>query len=224
MFYKNKSQETTEIVLTALSCPEELTSANGLVATPIGVSGELQPPRVNQQVAAPHADDTSNIKDPIQRAVMDNIWGKLPTKTPIDKIRCDVCKVECIGKAIYTTHLNGSKHAKKLKELEIQKECASMPFVKQCKESNTYSCTLCNATLNAYSQIAAHVRGAKHQAKANSRDKLEESNAQINVHPGKPRHNSSHGSPFDNQVMSIAEDYQPKLVIPLNLEEVIRVR
>ena len=41
----------------------------------------------------------------------------------------------------------------------MKKEFSTMPFMLYYKESSTYCCTLCNATLNAFSQIAAHIAG-----------------------------------------------------------------
>lgn len=160
-------------VATIIGCPEQLSSANGLVATPIGASGELQPP------TGPYIEDTSHIKDPIQKALIDNICGNLPTKNSPDYIKCEVCKVDCNGNAAYKSHLSGAKHARKLKDQEMA-EYLKLPFIRHNEDSNTYSCTLCCATLNALSQIGAHISGQKHKNKSQSNEPLAVSNAQIN--------------------------------------------
>lgn len=160
-------------VATIIGCPEQLSSTNGLVATPIGASGELQPP------TGPYIEDSSQIKDPIQKALIDNICGNLPTKNSPEYIRCDVCKVDCNGSTAYKSHLSGSKHTKRLKEQEMS-EYLKLPYIRHNEDSNTYSCTLCCATLNALSQIGAHIAGQKHRNKTQSNEPLATSNAQIN--------------------------------------------
>ncbi|CAH1407540.1 unnamed protein product [Nezara viridula] len=102
-------------------------------------------------------------------------------------IRCDVCKVDCNGNAAYKSHLSGSKHSKKLKEQEMT-QYLKLPYIRHNEDSNTFSCTLCCATLNAVSQIAAHIEGQKHKNKAQSHEPIAASNTQINStrDPAKP--------------------------------------
>nr|CAD7392407.1 unnamed protein product [Timema cristinae] len=52
--------------------------------------------------------------DPVTKAVLDNIMGKLPTKKIPVICRCDVCNLEFSGQVVLDTHLAGAKHAKKL--------------------------------------------------------------------------------------------------------------
>jgi Zinc-finger of C2H2 type len=52
--------------------------------------------------------------DPVTKAVMDNIMGKLPTKKPVVVATCDICKLECSGQIVLDMHLAGAKHAKKV--------------------------------------------------------------------------------------------------------------
>nr|CAD7568756.1 unnamed protein product [Timema californicum] len=51
--------------------------------------------------------------DPVTKAVLDNIMGKLPTKKIPVICRCDVCNLEFSGQVVLDTHLAGAKHAKK---------------------------------------------------------------------------------------------------------------
>ncbi|XP_014254117.1 zinc finger protein 346-like isoform X2 [Cimex lectularius] len=139
-------------VATIIGCPEQLSSANGLVATPLTIPGDFQP------------DDTSQVKDPVQRAVLDNICGKLPTKTPVKSLKCDVCNIECNGSVSFQVHMQGAKHQKKLKEQNM-KSFAKLPFIIEDKETKTFQCKYCNTTLNAISQIEAHIEGSKHKSK-----------------------------------------------------------
>lgn len=178
----SKNNTSYPTVATIIGCPDQLNTTNGLLATPIGASGELQPP------TGAFINDTSSIKDPIQRAVLDNICGTLPTKNNPEYIRCDVCKVDCNGNAAYKSHLSGSKHSKKLKEQEMT-QYLKLPYIRHNEDSNTFSCTLCCATLNAVSQIAAHIEGQKHKNKAQSHEPIAASNTQINStrDPAKPR-------------------------------------
>nr|CAD7195807.1 unnamed protein product [Timema douglasi] len=53
--------------------------------------------------------------DPVTKAVLDNIMGKLPTKKIPVICRCDVCNLEFSGQVVLDTHLAGAKHAKKWK-------------------------------------------------------------------------------------------------------------
>ncbi|CAG2061523.1 unnamed protein product, partial [Timema podura] len=52
--------------------------------------------------------------DPVTKAVLDNIMGKLPTKKIPVICRCDVCNLEFSGQVVLDTHLAGAKHAKKV--------------------------------------------------------------------------------------------------------------
>uniref|UniRef100_T1IBG9 C2H2-type domain-containing protein n=1 Tax=Rhodnius prolixus TaxID=13249 RepID=T1IBG9_RHOPR len=160
------------------SSPEQLSSENGLVATPLGISGELQPP------AGRLIEDTSSIKDPIQRALIDNICGNLPDRNPVEYVKCEICNVDCNGKVSYRIHLSGAKHAKRLKEQEML-QYKELPFIKAITDTGTYSCTICGAILNAISQIQAHISGNKHKAKVAS-NKTGTCNIEITNEPGKP--------------------------------------
>nr|CAD7427082.1 unnamed protein product [Timema monikensis] len=61
--------------------------------------------------------------DPVTKAVLDNIMGKLPTKKIPVICRCDVCNLEFSGQVVLDTHLAGAKHAKKLKtDMELRFE------------------------------------------------------------------------------------------------------
>ncbi|KAK9506312.1 hypothetical protein O3M35_008270 [Rhynocoris fuscipes] len=172
------NSNTYPTVATIIGCPEQLSTENGLVATPLGISGELQPP------AGPLIEDTSSIKDPIQRAIIDNICGNLPDRNPVEYIKCEVCNVDCNGKVSFRIHLSGAKHAKRVKEQEMVK-LKELPYIKVMNDTGTYGCTICGAILNAVSQIQAHIEGNKHKSKMATK-KTNACNIEIASEPGKP--------------------------------------
>jgi len=159
-----------------LKCPEQLTSTDGLLATPIDVG-----PPVSAEICG-----TESCHDPVTKAVIDNMYGRLPTQTPQDIIKCEICKVDCVGKTVYDAHINGSKHARKLKEKEMEKRYGNLPYI-EYYSGGLFTCTVCNSVMNAFTQLAAHLSGQKHLNKLAGKDKIVISNSQINSDPGKPR-------------------------------------
>uniref|UniRef100_A0A0A9X0Z3 Zinc finger protein 346 n=2 Tax=Lygus hesperus TaxID=30085 RepID=A0A0A9X0Z3_LYGHE len=141
-------------VATIIGCPETLSDTNGLVATPLGV---------------PSADGS---EDNIQKVLLENMCSSFISKKDRAVMYCDVCEVTCTGDKAYEAHMSGSKHAKKMKDNKTVVKLSNEPFIYEDPYTNTFECTLCQVTLNAKNQIAAHVSGIKHKNRLTPNEKI----------------------------------------------------
>ncbi|KAF6208134.1 hypothetical protein GE061_016584 [Apolygus lucorum] len=141
-------------VATIIGCPETLSDTNGLVATPLGV---------------PNADGS---EDAIQKALLENMCSGFISKKDREVMYCDVCEVTCTGDKAFKAHMSGAKHAKRMKDKKVSVKLANEPFIYEDPYSNTFECTLCQVTLNAKNQIAAHVSGLKHKSRLAPNEKI----------------------------------------------------
>ncbi|XP_063243409.1 zinc finger protein 346-like isoform X2 [Bacillus rossius redtenbacheri] len=105
--------------------------------------------------------------DPVTKAVMDNIMGKLPTKKQPVICKCEVCNLEFSGQVVMDTHLAGAKHAKKVKSQEILKQLQSsgQSFTRD-EKTKILKCEVCDVVVNSSQQLQTHLTGNKHKQKA----------------------------------------------------------
>ncbi|XP_069705701.1 zinc finger protein 385D-like isoform X3 [Periplaneta americana] len=105
--------------------------------------------------------------DPVTKAVMDNIMGKLPTKKQAVTCKCDICGLEFSGQIVLETHLAGAKHAKKVKSQEILKQLQSsgQTFTRD-EKTRILKCEVCDVVVNSSQQLQTHLAGNKHKQKA----------------------------------------------------------
>ncbi|XP_068085878.1 zinc finger protein 385B [Anabrus simplex] len=98
--------------------------------------------------------------DPVTKAVMDNIMGKLPTKKQAVTSKCDVCNLEFSGQVVLETHLAGAKHAKKVKSQEILKQLQSsgQTFTRD-EKTRILKCEICDVVVNSSQQLQTHLAG-----------------------------------------------------------------
>ncbi|KAL3889912.1 hypothetical protein ACJMK2_002231 [Sinanodonta woodiana] len=88
--------------------------------------------------------------NPVMKAVLDNVFGKLPTKRKQFTEMCNVCRVEFNSKQQLEQHLGGSKHAKKLRMSDIS-------------PVDELKCTLCDKNFTSVEQMQQHLKGKKHE-------------------------------------------------------------
>lgn len=62
------------------------------------------------------------MNDPVTKAVVDNIMGKLPTKKP--QVRCYDCDLDFTSQIVLDAHLQGARHAKQV-IYDLNKFCIS---------------------------------------------------------------------------------------------------
>ncbi|PNF14363.1 hypothetical protein B7P43_G05570 [Cryptotermes secundus] len=105
--------------------------------------------------------------DPVTKAVMDNIMGKLPTKKQAVTCKCDICGLEFSGQIVLETHLAGAKHAKKVKSQEILKQLqnSGQTFTRD-EKTRILKCEVCDVVVNSSQQLQTHLAGSKHKQKA----------------------------------------------------------
>ncbi|XP_046990099.1 zinc finger protein 346-like isoform X1 [Schistocerca americana] len=103
--------------------------------------------------------------DPVTKAVMDNIMGKLPTKKQAG-LKCEICGLEFSGMVVLETHLAGAKHAKKVKSQEILKQLQSsgQTFTRD-EKTRILRCEVCDVVVNSSQQLQTHLAGNKHKQK-----------------------------------------------------------
>ncbi|XP_059473282.1 zinc finger protein 385B-like [Neocloeon triangulifer] len=100
--------------------------------------------------------------DPVTKAVMDNIFGKLPTKKNQLLYRCDTCNMDFSGQSVLDMHLTGAKHAKKVKSLQILNDLSASGQL-TAKGSTTLRCDACGIEANSSQQLQTHLSGNKHK-------------------------------------------------------------
>ncbi|CAB3365990.1 Hypothetical predicted protein [Cloeon dipterum] len=99
--------------------------------------------------------------DPVTKAVMDNILGKLPTKKNQLVYRCEVCNMDFSGQSVLDMHLTGAKHAKKVKSMQILNDLsATGQFT---TKGNSLWCEACGIEANSSQQLQTHLSGNKHK-------------------------------------------------------------
>ncbi|XP_050700508.1 zinc finger protein 385B-like isoform X3 [Eriocheir sinensis] len=111
-----------------------------------------------------------DLDDPINKAVMDNVLGRLPTKKPKVAVRCDVCNLEFFSQAVLDSHLVGSKHQRKVKSADLMKtlEETEKGFERD-EVSGVIRCIVCDVTVNSPQLLATHIAGNKHKQRASKR-------------------------------------------------------
>ncbi|KAL0274830.1 UNVERIFIED_CONTAM: hypothetical protein PYX00_002859 [Menopon gallinae] len=89
-------------------------------------------------------------------------------------IRCDVCCCEMSSDLVYNSHVNGSRHRKRVKALEIVASLKGEKGIEVGPEDNpnAYRCEVCLMTLNSPQQLEIHLAGSKHKNKV-AKEKLQ---------------------------------------------------
>lgn len=108
--------------------------------------------------------NSRGVSDPVKAAVVQNLLGTLPTKRKAPVIgECDMCGVIFNSKDQEAMHMNGKKHAKKMKMSAGGAETEASFF-----------CSFCNVKLNSIEQLEQHREGSKHQKKVGSAKKAQD--------------------------------------------------
>ncbi|XP_058806556.1 zinc finger protein 346-like isoform X2 [Phymastichus coffea] len=117
----------------------------------------------NMNMSALRAMSQSQI-DPVSKAVVDNIMGKIPTKKP--QVRCHDCGLDFTSQIVLDAHLQGSRHAKQLRSKNIMEtlEQTNIAFSKD-EVTNGLKCNPCNVLLNSIQQLQTHLNGNRHKKK-----------------------------------------------------------
>ncbi|RZF38213.1 hypothetical protein LSTR_LSTR005574 [Laodelphax striatellus] len=137
------------------------------LACPIA-SEEVEIPAAGLESPTANINETIHIEsnDPVTKALVDNIVGNLPTKKPVEKLKCDICNIEVFGKAVLELHLAGVKHFKKMKLIESlakSKEQAELDKSSPPNPLLCFKCEVCNVSVNSIQQLQIHSQGAKHK-------------------------------------------------------------
>lgn len=140
--------------------------------TPYMTHPSYTPPPISASVSTGEGNaallasvDTTN--DPVAKAVMDNLLGRLPTKKPKISVHCSVCNLEFSSQTVLDSHLAGTKHQKKVKSANLLKslEETEKGFDKD-EQSGVLRCTMCDVTVNSPQLLATHIAGNKHKQRA----------------------------------------------------------
>ncbi|XP_042219702.1 zinc finger protein 385D-like isoform X2 [Homarus americanus] len=108
--------------------------------------------------------------DPVTKAVMENVLGRLPTKKPRVTVRCDVCNLEFSSQTVLDSHMAGSKHQRKVKSAELLKTLEETETGFERDEvSGVIRCIVCDVTVNSPQLLATHIAGNKHKQRAAKR-------------------------------------------------------
>lgn len=122
---------------------------------------KMMPPSFSKTPIMPVGND-----DPVTRAVVNNILGNLPTSKEKVSVHCKLCNIDFSSDIPYQMHLNGAKHAKKLKSLEILHVLQEDGNAVKTQDTNaTLKCDVCGVFVNSSQQMQLHLTGAKHKAK-----------------------------------------------------------
>uniref|UniRef100_A0A8C0UCX8 Zinc finger matrin-type 4 n=3 Tax=Neoaves TaxID=3078114 RepID=A0A8C0UCX8_CYACU len=79
----------------------------------------------------------------------------------VDKNKCcTLCNMSFTSAVVAESHYQGKIHAKRLKLL-----LGEQPALKATGLKRSYTCNICNVTLNSIEQYHAHLKGSKHQTK-----------------------------------------------------------
>uniref|UniRef100_A0A8B9P5A8 Zinc finger matrin-type 4 n=1 Tax=Apteryx owenii TaxID=8824 RepID=A0A8B9P5A8_APTOW len=79
----------------------------------------------------------------------------------VDKNKCcTLCNMSFTSAVVAESHYQGKIHAKRLKLLLGEPPAFKAPGLKR-----SYTCNICNVTLNSIEQYHAHLKGSKHQTK-----------------------------------------------------------
>ncbi|KAK7082402.1 hypothetical protein SK128_001910 [Halocaridina rubra] len=130
-----------------------------------------QPPTMSLSTAAGGLSPSSAIlasvdvsNDPVTKAVMENVMGRLPTKKPRITVRCEVCSLEFSSQTVLNSHTAGSKHQRKVKSQDLLKSLEEKEKGFERDEvSGVIRCTTCDVTVNSPQLLATHVMGNKHK-------------------------------------------------------------
>lgn len=138
-----------------------------------------QPPTMsvapgNGSIPSPNSAIMASVEmtnDPVTKAVMENVLGRLPTKVkPKVTVRCDVCNLEFYSQAVLDSHLAGSKHQRKVKSAELMKTLQETETGFERDEvSGVIRCIVCDVTVNSPQLLATHIAGNKHKQRAAKR-------------------------------------------------------
>ncbi|XP_068228959.1 zinc finger protein 385D-like isoform X1 [Palaemon carinicauda] len=112
--------------------------------------------------------DVSN--DPVTKAVMENVMGRLPTKKPRVTVRCEVCNLEFSSQTVLSSHTAGSKHQRKVKSQDLLRSLEEKEKgFERDDVSGVIRCTVCDVTVNSPQLLATHIAGNKHKQRANKK-------------------------------------------------------
>ncbi|XP_045104783.1 zinc finger protein 385D-like isoform X3 [Portunus trituberculatus] len=138
-----------------------------------------QPPTMsvapgNGNIPSPNSAIMASVEmtnDPVTKAVMENVLGRLPTKVkPKVTVRCDVCNLEFYSQAVLDSHLAGSKHQRKVKSADLMKTLEETETGFERDEvSGVIRCIVCDVTVNSPQLLATHIAGNKHKQRAAKR-------------------------------------------------------
>nr|XP_027209133.1 zinc finger protein 385B-like isoform X1 [Penaeus vannamei]XP_027230804.1 zinc finger protein 385B-like [Penaeus vannamei] len=108
--------------------------------------------------------------DPVTKAVMENVLGRLPTKKPRSTVKCDVCNLEFASQTVLDSHVAGYKHQRKVKSQDLMKTLEENEIgFERDDVSGVIRCTVCDVTVNSPQLLATHIAGNKHKQKAAKR-------------------------------------------------------
>lgn len=134
-----------------------------------------QPPTITGagSVPSPNSAIMASVEltnDPIAKAVMENVLGRLPTKKPKITVRCEVCVLEFSSQTVLDSHLAGSKHQRKVKSADLMKSLEETETGFERDEvSGVIRCIVCDVTVNSPQLLATHIAGNKHKQRAAKR-------------------------------------------------------
>ncbi|XP_071525023.1 uncharacterized protein [Panulirus ornatus] len=134
-------------------------------------SPTYQPPTITAgSVPSPNSVIMASVEvtdDPVSKAVMDNVIGRMPNKKPRLTVHCDVCKLEFSSQTVLDSHVAGSKHQRKLKSQELMRSLEETEKGFERDEvSGVIRCIVCNVTVNSPQLLATHIAGNKHKQRA----------------------------------------------------------
>ncbi|XP_046397822.1 zinc finger protein 385B-like isoform X2 [Ischnura elegans] len=100
--------------------------------------------------------------DSLNDAIVNNEMGSPPSRKSPKKVvaRCSICNLEFSGQVVLQSHLTGSKHAKKVKSLEILRELDTKSHcIIKGDTSKFLKCEECDAVVNSSQHMQMHYRG-----------------------------------------------------------------
>ncbi|XP_043359045.1 zinc finger matrin-type protein 4 isoform X3 [Dermochelys coriacea] len=105
----------------------------------------------------PHADSSPVVSSPHQRRDSDRY--------------CQLCAAWFNNPMMAQQHYDGKKHKKNAARADLLEQLGKTLDLGELKGlKRSYTCNICNVTLNSIEQYHAHLKGSKHQTKTQSTD------------------------------------------------------
>ncbi|XP_064642699.1 zinc finger protein 385B-like isoform X2 [Lineus longissimus] len=92
------------------------------------------------------------------------------TSEPAEEVYCKVCDVSFNSTKQAQQHYQGKNHARRVKIAEYNSEAVKVEPAVGGKKA-TYMCTVCQVYATSQEQLNSHLRGAKHAARLNLKEK-----------------------------------------------------